>query len=356
MSALLSTPARRITFALAVSLLLHGWLMWQPHIRLPRHESNLPPLLAHLQPLPAIPAKFKSKQPARTATPVSDSKTMEAPPPLPPEDVATTAQDETAMTSMVVAASAVAAESAVAATTPSAQPTTEKAPERPLLPHRARLTFAVNKGTGDFQVGEAVHTLEIEDGHYVLQAVTRTVGVARLFKSYQLTQYSSGRYVPLEGLQPEHFFEERAEKSGTQHIAAEFDWPGQRVHFSQGGAAGLPPGTQDILSILYQFPATGNAEKVSTHVSNGRKIEQYEFEVSTEDDTATPVGPLHTIHLRKLHAPGEEGLEIWLAREYRLFPVKMRIIEKNGEVSGQIAITDIRVEDAPQETTQNAAH
>jgi hypothetical protein len=32
-----------------------------------------------------------------------------------------------------------------------------------------------------------------------------------------------------------------------------------------------------------------------------------------------------------------------LAREYRLFPVKMRFIEKNGDVTGEAVITDIRV-------------
>ena len=49
------------------------------------------------------------------------------------------------------------------------------------------------------------------------------------------------------------------------------------------------------------------------------------------------------MHLHKMHAANEEGLDIWLAREYRLFPVKLRFTEKNGEVSGEAVITDIRV-------------
>jgi len=348
----LSTPSRRIAFAIAVSLLLHGWFIWWPTIRLPKFKSELPPLVAKLQPLPTAPArpKPKIKRPAKPV-PAPEPKVQEAAPPpvaeIPP--VAGTPVDTGMVATETVASGVTPAETL--AQSPPAKPV-----ERPLLPHRAQLTFAVNKGTGNFQVGEAVHTMEIEDGHYVLQAVTKTVGLAKLFKTYQLTQYSSGSYTPQTGLQPERFFEERAEKIGSQRNTAEFDHTLQRAHFSHGGESALPPDTQDILSILYQFPPIRGVEIVAIHVGNGKKIERYEFEIGFEEDTATPLGALHTVHLRKLHAKNEEGLEIWLAREYRLFPVKMRIIEKNGGVSGEIIITDIRVEDAPQETTNNAAH
>ncbi|MDO8311700.1 MAG: DUF3108 domain-containing protein [Sideroxyarcus sp.] len=349
MIASLSAPSRRIAFAIAVSLLLHGWFMWGPTIRLPAFKSELPPLLAKLQPLPTAPArpKPKIKRPPKPL-PAPEPKVQEAAPPIeeiPP--VAGTPVDTGMAASEAVASEVTPAETL--AESPPAKPV-----ERPLLPHRARLTFAVNKGTGNFQIGEAIHTLEIEDGHYVLQAVTKTVGLAKLFKAYQLTQYSSGSYTPQTGLQPERFFEQRAEKIGTQRHTMEFDHAAQRAHFSHGGESALPPDTLDILSILYQFPPLAEVETVPVSVSNGKKIERYEFEIATNEMIDTALGKLLTVHLRKLHAPSEEGLEIWLALEYRLFPVKMRIIEKNGEVSGEIIITDIRVEDAPEETTKNA--
>jgi len=343
----LSTSSRRIAFAIAVSLLLHVWVMWGPTIRLPQFKSGLPPLAANLQPLPVAPAKPKPKVKRHAEPAATEPKVQEAAQSAPIEDIP-------------LAASAPAAtEMATSAVSPAEtlpQPPAAKPVERPLLPHRAQLTFAVNRGTSDFQIGEAIHTLEIEDGHYILQAVTNTVGLAKLFKDYQLTQYSSGSYTPQLGLQPERFFEERAEKISTQRNTVEFDHATQLAHFSHGGETALPPDTQDILSILYQFPPVENVEIVAIFVSNGRKIERYQFEVAYESATATPLGALHTVHLTKLHAANEEGLEIWLAQEYRLFPVKMRIIEKNGEVSGQIIITDIRVEDAPQETTKNATN
>lgn len=345
MIASLSTSSRRIAFAIAVSLLLHGWFIWWPTVRLPNLKSGLPRLAAKLQPLPTAPARPKPKI-KRQAKPVPapEPKVQEAAPPIEEIPPATIMPVTTGMT---------ASEVAPAETLAQSPPT--KPVERPPLPHRAQLTFAVNKGTGNFQVGEAIHTMEIKDGHYVLQAVTKTVGLAKLFKTYQLTQYSSGSYTQQTGLQPERFFEERAEKIGSQRNTVEFDRASQHAHFSHGGEIALPPDIQDILSILYQFPPLAEVETVPVSVSNGKKIERYEFEIATNEIIDTALGKLLTVHLRKLHAPGEEGMEIWLALEYRLFPVKMRIIEKNGEVSGEIIITDIRVEDAPEETTENAA-
>ncbi len=353
MTALLSTSSRRIAFALALSLLVHGWFIWGPGIRLPQHTSSLPPLTAKLRPLPAVPAKPRhSIKRHSQPLPAPEQEAPAAAEELPTTDSAPAATD--IATSAVIPATTDAASAVSPATTLAAEHAARV--ERPLLPRRAQLTYVVNKGTGNFQIGEAIHTLEIEDDHYVLQSITKTVGMARLFKSYQLTQYSSGSYTPQLGLQPERFYEERAEQAGTQRTTVEFDHTAQRAHFSNGVEAVLPPDTQDILSIMYQFPPLENTEIVAVSVSNSKKIERYEFEIAANEEIYTELGKLQTIHLRKLHRPNEDGLEIWLAREYRLFPVKIRIIERNGEISGEIIITDIRVEDAPQETTPNATH
>ncbi|MFH0935215.1 MAG: DUF3108 domain-containing protein, partial [Pseudomonadota bacterium] len=93
----------------------------------------------------------------------------------------------------------------------------------------------------------------------------------------------------------------------------------------------------------YQFPPLQGTEIGSVSVSNGKKIENFEFEIDTDEKVDTPLGELLAVRLRKLHPPGKEGLEIWLAREYRLFPIKLRYFEKNGAISGEAVITDIRV-------------
>ena len=340
MIAVLSPSTQRFAVAITISLLLHGWLIREPNFKLPLLKSDLPPLIAKLEPLPNFPARPKPRKKPEPKTAPLPQKISGAPPPSAaeanPTPVGTPSPTETAA-------------SAVAVTEILAPPLENKPVDRPLLPHHARLTFAVNNGTSDFRVGEAVHTLEIEEGHYVLQSVTQTVGLAKLFKNYQITQYSSGSYNQ-SGLQPEQFFEERSESAGTHRYTAEFDQNAKRAYFSNGGEAELLPDTQDILSILYQLPPLHGVDTVPINISNGKKIEHYKFEVSYDETTPTPIGKLHTVHLHKVHTPNQEGLDIWLAQEYRLFPVKMSIIEKGGEISGEIIITEILVEGAPEKS------
>ena len=334
----LDTTSRRLAVAAVVSLLLHGLLLWGPHIRLPRFESTLPPMVAKLEPLPTAPAKHMTKHKVRPAI----QKTT----PVLPAQIEPPAEDTQLAASNPVAAEELAASAPETVSAPGATETlateTYKALEHPALPRSAQLTFAVYKGASHFRVGEAVHTLEIDNGHYVIRAVTQTLGLVSLFKSYELIQDSSGSYTRL-GLQPERFAEERKEKPATQSYWAEFDHAAHLARFSNGGEVALPPDMQDILSILYQFPAVSDGEIATVSVSNGRKIEHYEFRIVTDEEIDTAIGKLLTVHMSKLHGPDEDGLEIWLAREYRLFPVKMRFIEKNGDVTGEAVITDIRV-------------
>jgi len=346
----LDSTLRRITFAIAVSILVHSLILWGPNIRLPRFQSSLPALTARLEALPsAPPAKPRLKRKRKPAVP----KTVPAP--VPKIDTAAIPQLPVPAASAPVAASAVAAASApeaasapVAASAPTETKTltaeSNTPADRPPLPRHAQLTFTIYMGTSHFRVGEAVHTLDINDGRYVLKAMTSTVGIAKLFKSYQLNQYSNGTYGQ-DGLQPELFTEERIERIGTQRHAVEFDRTAQRAQFSNGVDMALPPETQDILSVMYQFPPLAHTEIAEISVCNGKKIENYRFEVSVNETIDTPLGKLLTVHLHKMHAANEEGLDIWLAREYRLFPVKMSLTERNGEVSGEALITDIRVSD-----------
>lgn len=327
----LDTVSRRVAFAVVVSLLFHGLVLWGPNIRLPDFNPSLPQLTAKLEALPSAPARPRPKRKPRPAA--RQAEPTPAPEPLPqaiiPATSAPVAASEPAVASAPVETGTLATEAG-------------KPTDRPPLPMHARLTFTINKGTSNFRIGEAIHTLDIDDGRYVLQATTSTVGIARLFKSYELDQYSSGRY-GRDGLQPDLYSEERKERIGKQHNAVEFDHSAQRAHFSNGLEVALPPETQDILSVMYQFPPLAHTEIATVSVGNGKKIEHYQFEVGVDETIATPLGKMLTVHLHKMHAANEEGLDIWLAREYRLFPVKLRFTEKNGEVSGEAVITDIRV-------------
>lgn len=342
-------PPRRIVFAAAFSVLLHAMLLWLPNITLPRFETPLPQLTAKLIPLPKLPHKIarpRPNHPKPAASTLSD--TPQAPSPaeaLPPKaDAATSGVPATPL----VAASAVAPVAALSAqSSPVAAVdytlTSDNAPE---LPRHARLRFSAHLGEHGLSVGEIRHELEIGDGHYSLHSESETTGLAHLIKRFQLIQDSRGTLSQSGSLQPDKFTEEKTDGHGTQRAEASFDWPAQQINFAQGGKAALPLGAQDILSFLYQLSQLPfDREIIPLAISNGKKLESYRLEVGAEENIITPMGVLHTLHLRKMHGPNEEGLEVWLGMEYRLLPVKFRHIERNGEVSGEMVIKEIRVSD-----------
>lgn len=326
MNLLPRTATARISLAIGLSFLLHSVVMFSPLIELPRTETPLPPLTARLEPLPRIdiePEKPKPR-PKRTETPPRPSD-------------ASTEEEQTA--EAVQEAPQIDAEPAAEEAAP------EPAPSHPLLPKRAQLTFTAYQGEGGLQLGTATHRLDIEQGHYVLKAVTQTTGIASLFKSYLLTQTSRGE-AGAQGLRPLVYSEDKKLSGGTQSLSAEFDWAGHRLRFSHGGGAALPEQGQDIASFLYQLSQLPlDKGTVPLSISNGKKLEHYELEVGDEEYLQTHLGRLRALPLRKVRGAGEEGLDIWLGLEYRLLPVKIRQIDRNGKTAGEMVISEILVAD-----------
>ncbi len=326
-----SPSTRRILLAISISVLAHSLVLWLPRIPLPHFEKQLPPLLAKLEPLPVAapqqPKKLKPK-PATLPAPLQDM-----PAPL---------QASAVSPAESLAVSAPAATDSLAAAADTSEPTLTP---HPLLPKHAQLSFAVFRGTDGFRVGEIQHRMDIADGRYSIQATTQTTGLARWFKSYNLNQNSSGTVVT-QGLKPESFSEEKNDSGSMKILTASFDWHEHVLRFSHGGDTSLHEGAQDSLSILYQLSQLSiNREWVQVSISNGKKLENYILKITLDENISTAIGELKTVHLHKMHDAGEPGLEIWLAMEYRLLPVKIQYFEPDGTVAASITITDIRVSD-----------
>lgn len=329
-------PYGRVTLAIALSIVAHSMLLWQlPQIALPVNEKTLPPLQAKLEPLPKLAKK----------SPVRKHKMQSFSQPAPfaaPVIAAIPALPDSAASSVVTASAALPdrAEPLLPTTPPA-----DEADNRPLLPRHAQLHFAVQYASGNFKVGEVIHFLDNIDGRYTLRATTQTTGLVGLFKSYHLTQTSTGKVSKL-GLQPESYEEVKKDSSGTQTAIANFDWDAHKVRFNDGKEMPLSEQAQDVLSLPYQLSQLPlNKESIQVALSNGKNISQYYIAVGDEATISTVMGELRTIALHKVHGANEDGLIIWLALEYRLLPVKILYLDKSGEVSANMVITDIRVSD-----------
>ena len=343
------TPARRIALAVALSALIHAVIMCLPQAQLPHTEILPLPLAAKLEPLPRRAAKPLPKpapKPRRASPP--KPATEPASPVIEPDNTIAGSPEPDSLPDSKAASAVEAASAFATASAVEAQPAATIAEETKAaypLPKHAQLTFAVYKGLDHFQIGTLDQQLEASGDEYILKAVTRTVGLAKLFKNYQVTQTSRGKSGK-QGLQPETFEEEKNNDNDKQNIKATFDWLSQKLRFSKGGETALPAGAQDMLSIFYQLSQLPlNREIIPLAVSNGKKLEKYEFGVGPEEEITTPMGKLRALHLRKLHAKGESGFEIWIGLEYRLLPVKYLLIEPSDEAAGEIVITGIRIAD-----------
>ncbi len=296
--------------------------------------AKLEPLPAHVTPpKPTRPKPQPKPRPAAVAAPIAAPEPSEPP-----------AADPAVMPSSDELADA-GNSAAVSDVPPVAEPPAPPAPPAHPLPKHAQLKFTVYKGTG-FAIGEAVHRLEVsDDQHYVLSVSVNTTGLVGMLKKFNLTQTSSGRYHAI-GLQPERFSEAKTTSSGTENIQAEFSWATETLNFSSGLSQPLPSQSQDFVSFLYQLSQLDvSQDALSMPISNGKKLERYQLDIGDAQEIDSGMGKIMAIPFRKIHAPHEEGLEVWLGVAYRLLPVKISQLDRDGKVLGEMVVSEIRLSD-----------
>lgn len=328
------TATGRIAFAITLSVALHLVLLFGPDIELPHHETLLPPLQAKLEPLPKSGKKTQKKKPASHPLPA----------PVAPQPVAPPA-DSIPPAPLADAASAVPEVPEVPEIIEPAKPAEEYRAAHP-LPKHAQLDFIAYKGSS-FKVGEAHHWLEIgADGAYTIDVSVYTTGVAKLLKTFVMTQSSTGTLTAQGGLRPDVYRETRNSSQGRESIEAKFDWPGMNLSFANGQRAALSEQAQDMLSVMYQLSQLPlDQGMISLQISNGKKLDHYELSVGEVREIDSGLGKIHALPLRKIHAPGEDDLEFWLGVEYRLLPVKVVQYDRDGDVVAEMVISAIRLAD-----------
>lgn len=180
---------------------------------------------------------------------------------------------------------------------------------------------------------------ESQNNTYRIVSESNTVGLLALFRRQSVILASRGRVID-NGLQPE-YFEGHNSDDDARRASAGFDWQQKRLTLTYEGrteTAALPPGTQDRISLMYQFMfvAFDRLGRLDIAMTNGRKIDQYRYLITPDVDIDTPLGRMRTLHLVKERQPNESGAEVWLAPRHHFFPVKVLIVEKDGTRYEQI--------------------
>ncbi|HQR03689.1 MAG: DUF3108 domain-containing protein [Proteobacteria bacterium] len=314
----MNLPLRRgPVLALFATLLLHGFLILGPgwHLGKLTTTDTEPEILMAQVLSPQPPPLPRPPSPPRHSMPVVSA-------PLPAGDAAGTI---TPTLERVDAAALLPAALAVPAAPQIITP----------LPANGHIRYIVRRGEGGMVVGRAV-TEWHHDGHsYRLTSTTETTGIVALFRPARVVQTSEGR---LEGgeLYPRRFV---IDKGDGDVASADFDWAHQRVTLGDGRTLSFSDGAEDMLSMFFQLMAAAQREDgFQMAVATGRKVERYAFEWLPEETLSLPAGRFKTWHVRvRAVTGGGDSTEVWLAEDAMGLPVRIRHIDRKGELYDQDA-------------------
>jgi Protein of unknown function (DUF3108) len=333
------TTRERLGIAALLSLCLHGLVIsgtWLPMPQAPGEPRPLEARLVRLEPkLVVAKPRIRAPRPAAPlpAPPVS---TASAASPLVLPGLDPDAEDAEEAAPQPVAPEpqrlAMAAPASVAAVHS--------------LPRRGRITYNLYYGSERSFIGRAAQTWEVNNDDYILASDAETGGLVDLLRPQRLHSISRGKVTP-DGLKPESFLTSRTRRGRTDASRARFNWESGSLTYGdarESKTAQLQPGTQDLMSFIFQFvlmpPQPG---RYQLPITTGTRFEVYGFEIRAEEPLETPIGTVRALPIRQLSRAGDEGIELWLAAEYRYLPVRIRHFDRDGNLSGEQIVNEIRI-------------
>lgn len=204
-------------------------------------------------------------------------------------------------------------------------------------PASGTIVFDVHYGADGLRLGKTVHEWSHKDSAYTMRSMVQTAGLARLIKDFRLEQRSEGRVGP-KGLTPQRF---TADQKGKPFQSARFDWKAGRVFIDRGDSkreADIKPGDQDVLSIMHQLPRLP-LEAIDRNVTlvNNKAASKSVIEDKGEEMLDLPIGKLRTRHLWVKSLNNEVSLDLWLAIDRHMLPVRVLLTDRKGEILDQQA-------------------
>ena len=223
------------------------------------------------------------------------------------------------------------------------EPAPAEKPRSVSMPKRILIRFAVNWGTDGPGVGKAEYRWLRDGNRYELQSITESTGVIALFTAQKLQQTSTGE-ITERGLQPEIFVIQRGTKRSDSAL---FDWNEKSLKLVDSEkiqTLPLPAGTQDIMSLLFQFafapPAQGD---IAFSVVTGRKLETYRFTVLGEEILRMPGGRVRALHISRPKTETDDGMDVWLDQNRFFLPVKIRSEQRRDSRPIELVAAEILV-------------
>lgn len=214
-----------------------------------------------------------------------------------------------------------------------------KQSSKDVTPKRIQMTYALTKDGQLF--AHTKETYNRQGKQYQLQSISKGVGVYALLGERKLL--SSGN-IASAGLQPAHF-ESLQSKNTSKSLINDFDWKQKVLRMQvKGNTSELPleVGTQDLLSVMYQFmfsPPKG--QRLVLPVTTGKKLKTQTYQVNlVSTKLQTEAGEFNVIELSDVDGADEK--KIYLAVDKQFLPVKI-VMKEDGKLLEQ-TLTKLKFE------------
>ena len=175
-----------------------------------------------------------------------------------------------------------------------------------------------------------------ENNQYSIKNEVEAKGFVSLFYWNKLVQTSDGVVTP-EGLKPKNYHYQFGSKIDNFAV---FDWESKKIITTMNGKTNefdMFEGSQDMLSFMYQFMFEPPLTKMKIYITNGKNYKPYDYSYIGEEIIETEMDKILTMHIAKFNYNNEERIDLWLAKDYRYLPVKIRKTEKDGSILDQTA-------------------
>lgn len=211
------------------------------------------------------------------------------------------------------------------------------------LPKRIIANYEVTKNGQPF--AKVREQFVVTESTYKVESITKGIGVYALFGERVLTSVGE---VTAQGLKPTRFELHQGDNE-KKWLLADFDWAKQNLTMTVKGKlkeAVLAQGTQDLASYAYQFMFSPAPLKdaVTVSLTTGKKLNQYQYKIRPEAEMVEGAGVQYkTLHLIQPEQDKPETKELWLAAEHYYVPVRILMIDDNGQKLEQ-TLTELHVE------------
>ena len=199
---------------------------------------------------------------------------------------------------------------------------------------------------GSIEIAEIGEVYTRSTGRYTLSSTAKPLGLLAVFKPGNILIHSNGVIGP-QGLKPLQFSYQR-EGDSQKDSHADFDWKKRQLslnHDGQHTRVGLPPGTQDRLSAMYQFMFLDlhGLHTLDFPMTNGSKLDRYHYTLAAGTPFNSGAGQFNTLYLDSGARPGETRSQIWLATARYNLPCKVIITDPDGgELTQELRGLDIQ--------------